>query len=159
MTAESEIGVRQAHLDMLNRYCHALDTRDWTLLSHLFADDAVFEGRMILEDGSPDPSGVRIESAAAIIGALTTIWSNLSATHHMISNHVMDVAPDGRTATGSCYIRAYHVGRGEKSHLFEESLGRFDFQTVRIGSEWKIRRWDENIMIMLGTREVFGHDV
>lgn len=159
MISDSEIGVRQAHLDLLNRYCHALDTRDWALLSSLFANDAVFEGRMILEDGSPDPSGVRIEGAAAIIGALTVIWTNLSATHHMISNHVLGIAPDRSIATGSCYIRAYHAGRGEKSHLFEESLGRFDFETVRIGTEWKIRRWVENIMIMLGTREVFGRDV
>lgn len=159
MTSDGEIGVRLAHLDVLNRYCHALDTRDWALLTSLFTEDVVFEARMLTQDGSPDPSAVRIEGAAALIGALTTIWNNLSATHHMISNHVMDIAADGRTVSGSCYIRAYHLGRGDKSHLFEESLGRFDFQTVLIGSEWKIRCWNENIMIMLGTREVFGHCV
>jgi hypothetical protein len=158
MMSDSEIAVRQAHLDMLNRYCHALDTRDWVLLASLFADDVIFEARMIREDGSPDPASVRMEGASTFIGALTAIWTNLSATHHMVSNHVMDIT-DGNKVTGSCYIRAYHLGRGEKSHLFEESLGRFNFETARIGSEWKIRRWDENIMIMLGTREVFGRDV
>ena len=157
--SESEIGVRQAHLDLLNRYCHALDTRDWTLLSSLFTDDVVFEAEMIKEDRSPDPDAVRIETSAALVGALTRIWTNLSATHHMVTNHVMEIAPDKSAVTGSCYIRAYHLGRDDKSHLFEESLGRFDFQTVRSGSAWRIRRWSENIMIMLGTREVFGHGV
>ena len=147
MMSDGEIGVRLAHLDLLNRYCHALDTRDFVLLAGLFEEDVVFEARMLTHDGSPDPNAVRIEGAAALVGALTTIWSNLSATHHMITNHVMDIAADRSMVTGSCYIRAYHLGRGDKSHLFEESLGRFDFQTVRIVSEWKIRRWSENIMI------------
>ena len=52
-------------------------------------------------------------------------------------------------------MRAHHVGNRERSHLFEESLGRFDFETVKHGGQWKIRRMEENIMVMLGTADAF----
>jgi hypothetical protein len=148
---------RQAHFDMLNRYCSALDTRDWKLLTSLFTEDALFTARM-MERGVAGPDDVKMKGRAEIIAQLMAIWENLSATHHMIGNQAVEIAPDLMTAKGSCYIRAYHAGTGKKSHLFEESLGRFDFETARMGAEWKIRRWDENIMVMLGTREVFGID-
>ena len=145
-----------AHVRLLNRYCHALDSCDWPLFTDLFAEEVVFAAR-VMQGRVPGPDDIRLEGRAALVGHISKTWRNLAATHHMISNHVVDPASDGGSATGSCYIRAYHAGAGERAHLFEESLGRFDFETVRIGSAWKIRRWDETIMIMLGTPEVFGH--
>jgi hypothetical protein len=148
---------RLAHLDLLNDYCRALDTRDWGLLASLFTDDAVFTARMVLPGNKPGPEDMRVEGPRGILGALQPIWDHLSATHHLNTNHVIAIAPDGKSGKGSCYLRAYHAGGGNKAHLYEESLGQFEFESVLVGSKWKIRRWNEMIMIMLGTREVFGH--
>ena len=148
---------RLAHIDMLNRYCHALDVRDWDLLRSLFTEDAIFSARRV-DRGVPGPDEAHIVGRHAIVDNLIGIWEHLASTHHMISNHVLDLAADGQTGKGSCYLRAYHLGGGDKSDLFEESLGRFDFETVLDGSTWRIRRWDEKIFVMLGTPKVFGHD-
>lgn len=144
------------HWELLCTYCHALDTADWALLGSILADDVVFSANL-MRGGQRGPDEIRLEGREAMVGHISGIWENLSATHHMISNHLVELDPGGHSARGSCYIRAYHAGAGERAHLFEESLGRFDFETVLEGSKWKIQGWDENIMIMLGTPEVFGH--
>src|SRR5262249_9192018 len=97
-----------------------------------------------------------LEGRDKIVTTIGAIIDSLSATHHLTSNYMLDLAPDGASADASCYFRAYHAGAGERAHLFEESLGRFDLKTVRLGAEWKIRRMEETIMIMLGTPEAFG---
>ncbi|MBW8753315.1 MAG: nuclear transport factor 2 family protein [Sphingomonadales bacterium] len=147
---------RQDHIDLMNRYAHALDVRDWDLLASLFTEDAGFRARMILEGGEPDADNTAVDGRDALVATLRTIWDGLSATHHMLSNYVVEPAADGATARASCYLRAHHVGNRERAHLFEESLGRFDFETVRTAEGWKIRRMAENLFVMLGTAEAFA---
>jgi 3-phenylpropionate/cinnamic acid dioxygenase small subunit len=146
---------RQAHIDLMNRYAHALDMRDWDLLASLFTADAGFRARVIRE-GVPEPDNTVMDGRDTIVSTLQAIWDGLSATHHMLSNYVVEPAADGGTARASCYLRAHHVGNRERAHLFEESLGRFDFDTVREGDGWKIRRMVENLFVILGTEEAFA---
>ena len=147
---------RQANIDLMNRYAHALDTRDWPLFEALFTEDAEFRARQYLENAVPGEDFLQQLGRETIVSAIRTIWDGLSATHHMLSNYVVELADDGRSARCSCYLRAHHVGNRERSHLFEESLGRFDFETVMEGGAWKIRRMDENIYVILGTEEAFA---
>ena len=149
---------RQAHIDLMNNYAHALDTRDWALLASLFTGDAQFVARQYLEDSVPGPDFQTTDGGDAIVSFIRKTWEGLSATHHMLSNYVVNFATDGSSAKASCYLRAHHVGNRERSHLFEESLGRFDFHTVREGGSWKIHKMEENIFIMLGTAEAFAPD-
>ena len=152
--AEAVAVDRQAHVDLLNRYAHALDGRDWTALAALFTEDAAFSFARSLGFGEGETDKALIEGRDALVAMISASIESLSATHHLLSNHVVDV--DGETARASCYFRAYHAGKGERAHLFEESLGRFDLVTVRVGDGWKIRRMHEAIMIMLGTADAFG---
>jgi 3-phenylpropionate/cinnamic acid dioxygenase small subunit len=146
---------QQAHIDLMNRYAHALDMRDWALLASLFTDDASFRAREIRE-GIAEADNTAMDGRETIVTTLQAIWGGLSATHHMLSNYVVEPAPDGMTARASCYLRAHHVGNRERAHLFEESLGRFDFETLRDGDGWKIRRMAENLFVILGTAEAFA---
>jgi hypothetical protein len=146
--------VQQAHIDLMNQYAHALDVRDWDLLASLFTADASFRAREI-RAGVAQPDNTAMDGRDAILSTLRMIWDGLSATHHMLSNYVVEPAADGMTAQASCYLRAHHVGNRERSHLFEESLGRFDFATVRIGEQWKIRGMEENLFVILGTADAF----
>ena len=146
----------QANIDLMNRYAHALDVRDWDLFDSLFTDDAEFYARQYLENAVPGEDFISLAGREAIASSIRTIWDGLSATHHMLSNYVVELAADGRSARTSCYLRAHHVGNRERSHLFEESLGRFDFRTVLEEDAWKISRMDENIFVILGTQDAFA---
>lgn len=155
-TATLQPDPHQANVDLMNRYAHALDVRDWDLFASLFTEDAEFFARQYEENAVPGEDFMTLSGRDAIVASLRGVWDGLSATHHNLSNHVVDVSADRRSARISCYLRAHHVGNRERSDLFEESLGRFDFQTELVGSDWKIRRMDENIFVILGTEEAFA---
>ena len=146
----------QANVDLMNAYAHALDTRDWALFTSLFTADTSFAMREWADNAAPGEWAFEIKGRDALVANIRGIWDGLSATHHFLSNYVVDPAADGMSARASCYLRAHHVGNRERSHLFEESLGRFDFETVCDGGAWKIRRMEENIFIMLGTADAFA---
>ena len=146
---------RLALIDLLNRYCDALDLRDWERLRGYFTDDAVLKARMV-ERGVRGPEINHVVGADQIIAMIQAMWQGIASTHHFVTNHRLEVAADGASASGTCRLRAYHAGGGAKAHLFEESLAQFDFEAVKVGAEWKVRHWDEAIFIMLGTDEVFG---
>lgn len=146
----------QANIDMMNAYAHALDVRDWDLFASLFTEDTEFAARQYLENSVPGEDFMLVKGRDALVATLQKTWEGLSATHHMLSNYVVNIAPDTASAEASCYMRAHHIGNRERSHLFEESMGRFDFKTVRREGGWKIRRMDENIFIMLGTADAFA---
>ena len=153
-TFDSDATVRQAHIDLFNRYAHALDGRDWDALARLFTGDASFSFARSLGFGAGEADKASIEGRDQLVAMIRGAIESMSATHHLLSNHVVDA--EGESASASCYFRAYHAGQGERAHLFEESLGRFDIATVRVGADWRIRRMHENIMIMLGSADAFG---
>ena len=146
----------QANVDLMNAYAHALDSRDWALFASLFTEVTVFAMREWGENAVPKDWAFEIKGRDALVANIRGIWEGLSATHHFLSNYVVEPARDGSSAKASCYLRAHHVGNRERSHLYEESLGRFDFATVLEHGVWKIARMEENIFIMLGTADAFA---
>jgi hypothetical protein len=154
--ATSSDSPRDANIDLLSRYALAVHKRDWAAMAELFTPDAAFTARRTLGFGGGEEVAFSAETPAKIVEATAQPIEGLGESHVIITNHVVDPAPDNASAAVSCYFRAYHAGKGERAHLFEESLGRFELETVRVGSAWKIRRMDEIVMIMLGTAEVFG---
>ena len=147
---------RQSNIDLLHRYAHAVHKRDWPLLASLFTPDAIFSAKQTFGFGGREEPAFTVKGPDKIVEATAQPITSLSETHVLISNHLVDLAADNASADVSCYFRAYHAGKGECTHLFEESLGRFELTTVRVGSAWKIQRLDEIVMIMLGTTDVFA---
>ncbi len=154
---EASLIVREAHIDLFNRYADALDQRNWPTLTSLFTEDSAFGYSRSLGFDAGEAEHDLFEGRDNIVATISRLIESLSATHHFMSNYVVDADPGGNSARASAYFRAYHAGKGARAHLFEESLGRFDLETVRIRSEWKIRRMHEVIMIMLGTSDAFGY--
>ncbi|MDG2002247.1 MAG: nuclear transport factor 2 family protein [Novosphingobium sp.] len=159
MTGTHAIDGMQANIDLMNAYAHALDTRDWTLFASLFTEDTEFAARQYEENSVPGPDFMKVKGCAKLTATLQATWDGLSATHHMLSNYVVKLAEDGASAQASCYMRAHHVGNRERSHLFEESLGRFDLKTVLQDGSWKVARMEENIFVMLGTADAFANPI
>lgn len=161
MTKAAQAGsdAHQANIDLMNQYAHALDVRDWKLFASLFTEDTEFAARQWEENAVPGPDFMNVKGRDELTSTLQQTWEGLSATHHFLSNYVVNLAEDRSSAEASCYMRAHHVGNRERSHLFEESLGRFDLKTVLEAGSWKIARMEENIFVMLGTAEAFANPI
>jgi hypothetical protein len=153
---ETETAARLTQIDLLNRYAHAMDGRNWPALAALFTEDGILAARYVHFSGGPTTEPLSVQGPEKIVKFLSTMLDTMRATHYMMSNYVVDIDPSGASATVSCYFRAYHAGKDERAHLFEESLGRFDLTTARTGSQWKIRWLQESNMISLGTQEAWG---
>lgn len=152
---EREARARQAHIDLLNRYAEAMDTRDWSAMKALYTEDASFGARRILVDGTTTER-MEIAGPDKFVPFFATMLETMQASHYALSNHRFDIAEDGTTASASCYFRAYHTGKDDRAHLYEESLGRFNLTSVQVGGEWKIGWMEEVNMISLGTQEAWG---
>jgi hypothetical protein len=136
---------RQAITDLFNRYVDALDYKRWSDLDEMFEPDATaswFENQWS-------------QNSRAEIVKFIRSWVEEVKTHHILGNYTATV--NGDTAEGSCRVRAHHAGVGDRSHLFEETLGVFSARLVRRGNGWRIVHFGEELMVMLGTFEVFGN--
>jgi SnoaL-like domain len=135
---------RQAITDVFNRFVDALDYKRWGDLDEMFEPDATaswFKNQWS-QNGRQE-----------IIPFIRS-WVEQVNTHHVLGNYVASI--DGDTATGSCRVRAHHAGTGDRAHLFEETLGVFSARFVRRGDDWRITHFSEELLVMLGTFDVFG---
>ncbi len=110
--------------DLLLRYGRALDTRDSALLETCFTNDAV-----LAYDGSPVATRAEfVERAKGL--------TKFVATHHMITNILVELAGDRATSTS--YAHAQHV-RGE-AELRETYLigGTYTDELARTNVGWRI---------------------
>ncbi|MFI9560225.1 nuclear transport factor 2 family protein [Nonomuraea endophytica] len=129
---------------MFNRYADALDHRDWNLLEGLFTEDVTTDWF----------GAYQVSGRAEVIAYISELIGRTARTHHLLGNYTADI--HGDTAEASVRVRAYHVGDGERAHLFEESLAGFEASVVRTAEGWRFSRFDERLYVMLGTQEVFG---
>ncbi len=96
MSTCETLWAREQIRDRLHLYCHGIDRRDWALVRSCFADDHVHN-----HGGFNGSADAFVEFASAV---LTTI----PATHHSISNVIIDLAADGMSAETQANFVAYH---------------------------------------------------
>lgn len=82
-------------MDVIHRYCHAVDRRRWALMDHVFHPDATYKFFSI-EGTWRD-----------FVGAAKGLIDPMGPTHHQVSN--ITVRFDGDTAWSETYLRAYHL--------------------------------------------------
>ncbi|GAB3159470.1 hypothetical protein GCM10027290_64420 [Micromonospora sonneratiae] len=144
MSPTTKLDDRFEIVELFNRYADALDHRRWSDLPDLFTEDVTTEW-----------FGVhRVDGRDNVVAFISDLVGKVARTHHILGNHRVDV--DGDTATASARVRAYHVGAGDRAHLFEESLAGFETRVVRTGTGWRFSHFAEPLYVMLGTQEVFG---
>jgi hypothetical protein len=119
---------KQEISDLVMRYCHALDTRDWDLLERCFAPDIVFEG-----EGLPTGQGF-----AQIRDTISTALSGLDQSQHYVSNLRIDL--HGDKAFLECYLQAQHVrsSAGPDSNFLVAGIYRDE--VVRTNGSWRFTR-------------------
>jgi len=127
---------------VVNRYCRALDTKNWTALRDVFLDDAT--ARL----GQP-PILTGID---AITGRIRTALGGLDESQHLVGNHEVNVAGD--TATHRCYLQAQHVREvagGGPNYIV---AGRYEDQFERVDAGWRIRHRTLTVMWTEGNQAV-----
>ncbi|MEU2249806.1 nuclear transport factor 2 family protein [Streptomyces sp. NPDC019224] len=122
----------QARLGALvDRFVSGLDHVD-----PAWADEAWYRS-LFTEDIVLDmPNGVHqgIAGVPEFFGVPKKQWAR---THHMTSNHIVEVT--GGTATGRANVQATHVPHGPDSPLFTGGA-RYEFEAVRTPHGWRISR-------------------
>ena len=113
-------------LQVVLRYCRALDTKDWPLLGSVFTPDA-----------TADLSGpALLEGIDAIRARVRAVLDHLDLSQHLVGNHEVHVDGDG--ATHRCYLQAQHVRRAAAEGPNYIVAGRYEDRLARTEVGWRI---------------------
>ena len=107
------------------KYCWALDERDWDSLSEVFSSDAY------AKYGVTEHKGID-----SIIEKCQKALLPLDFSHHMVTNHVVEL--EGDEATCKCYFQAQHVRNSTPGGVNFIIAGKYEDELIRINGEWKI---------------------
>ncbi|HET6811413.1 MAG TPA: nuclear transport factor 2 family protein [Acidimicrobiales bacterium] len=134
MLSLQEISDRLEIQDLLVRYSHAVDSRDWDAFERVFTEDAVID---YTEMGGPR-GGVK-ETRAFLESAMPMF----SSFQHMIANTVLELDGDTARARTICH-NPMVLDRGEgQTHVFFCGLWYRDV-LVRTPQGWRIKdRYEE----------------
>ena len=92
----------RAVINLVSRYCWALDAKRFDELHNVFTPDAF----AIL-------GGTECHGIDAIIKRISSALTRLDVSHHLVGSHLVEV--DGDRATHQCYLQAQHVLRAPKA--------------------------------------------
>ena len=109
--------------DLIGRYCMFFDDEDWAALDELWTDDAAF----VVEDRA-------FEGRTVLMDFLSTCLPAGYRTKHMISRPVVELGPDGTSATARTDVVWIAAN-------FENTIvGRYNDQLVKTDTGWKFLR-------------------
>jgi len=112
--------------DLLHRFARTLDTRDFSAYVDLYDEDGVIE--------LPQPKGGTWTMTRAQMSTKVPLsLARYSATHHISSNHEIEIRGD--SATSRSYLQAVHVGPRPSEHW--DAGGWYDCRYRRTPSGWK----------------------
>jgi 3-phenylpropionate/cinnamic acid dioxygenase small subunit len=137
---------RQAIVDVCTSYALALDSRDWARLRACFTEDAV------ADYGDSGAS----EGYEAIETTCRAALEPLSASQHLLGNHLVRLEGDGADST--CYFQAQHVMEGLAAGTQYVVAGRYDDRLVRTPSGWRISHRTLSVMWTSGNPDVLARD-
>ena len=132
---------RQHIQDLMVRYCHALDERDWPAFHALFTADARLDFRAF-----GGPAGSAAELADYLAGAL----ASMRGCQHTISTSRVDLDGDEARARTAAQVMMVSAGPQGQDHVLFAGLWYRD-HLVRSPDGWRIRErvqeyaWTHNL--------------
>ena len=115
--------------DVQLRYATGLDSRDWALFRSCFADEIETDFTSVF-GGTP-----RKTTADKWTEAARRTIVGLTATQHMITNHVINV--EGDTATCVAYVQARHYLPNDTGDSIQTMFGYYTNGFIRTRAGWK----------------------
>ncbi|MCP2289456.1 nuclear transport factor 2 family protein [Nocardia amikacinitolerans] len=146
MLSLQEISDRLEIQDLMVRYSHAVDTRQWDLLDEIFTADATIDYTAM-----GGPAG----DLASTKQFLATVMPNFPAFQHLVSNSSITV--DGDTATARTMCHNPMLVAGEKGTQSLMLCGLWYLDTfARVDGLWRIRQRVEEKSYMFLAQPVNG---
>jgi hypothetical protein len=124
-----EISDRLEIEQLLIRYCHAIDQRDWDAYRAVYTADAV------IDDVSAGPGN----SVDDMVKFLTRALENVPLIQHAISTSLIHIDGDSGTAKTICHCPVVLDRGGGQTQMFFQGLW-YDDELLRTPSGWKISR-------------------
>ena len=118
-------------MQLLQRYCEALDQKDYDLLSEVFQPEARLSYSMDIEGSAP------FVSPSDMVQAFRDFNQVFYVTQHLLGPPLIEVRGDAACSTTS--LRAMHVQRsrdGQKNKWLV--YGTYRDQHTRMASGWRI---------------------
>lgn len=127
MLTLGELSDRFEIQELLSAYCHAIDSRDWDALDHLFTRDAKID-----YSATGGIKGSLLEIKAFLASTLPLF----KATQHFVTNPMIRI--DGNTANvRSLLFNPVTIERDGAAHTFFVGAWYVDV-LKRVGSRWRI---------------------
>jgi hypothetical protein len=142
MSVENRLAVH----DVMHRYALAIDTRNWTLLETVFADQVTADFQSF---GSKE---IFEGPAARWIDNIRLTIQGMDATQHMMGNHLYEISGD--RARGTTYIRALHVCKNDWGDDTYTVGGHYTVEMVRGPEGWRIAKYTLQVTWHNGNRQV-----
>lgn len=130
---------------VMNKYCTAIDLRDWGLLASCFSEDLVADFRSF---GASELVKGRDAWVAAVRGTV----GGLDATQHLTSNHVYELKGDDANFTA--YVQAVHVLANEFGDSEYTIGGYYKCSLTRREDDWAIKNYSLNVTWQRGNRHI-----
>ncbi|MEV6067361.1 nuclear transport factor 2 family protein [Nocardia sp. NPDC052001] len=130
MLSLQEISDRMEIEDLMVRYSHAVDTKQWELLDEIFTADAHIDYTAM-----GGPAG----DVASTKAFLATVMPNFTAFQHLIANSAIKVDGDTATARTMCHNPMVVAGADGLPRLMLCGLWYHD-SFVRVDDQWRISR-------------------
>ncbi|MBC3841599.1 nuclear transport factor 2 family protein [Streptacidiphilus sp. 4-A2] len=130
-----EMSDRMEIQDLLVRYAHAVDTRDWALFRGLFTEDAVVDYTAFGGPRGP------VEQVVAFLDSVLPLFT---ATQHLVANCAIDLDGDRATARTMCHNpMALPAEAGAEPRLLVCGLWYRD-TLLRTADGWRLRERAED---------------
>ena len=118
------LAAREAIRDVACRYSRGVDRLDPEVMKSAYWPDAI------------DDHGVFVGNAWEFVDHCMVSHRRFRSTMHCIFNHLIELDPDGITATGEVYNVSYLVS--PDGSVIDTWLGRYLDRYERRGDEWRI---------------------
>jgi 3-phenylpropionate/cinnamic acid dioxygenase small subunit len=124
-----EISDRLEINDLLARYCHALDRKDWPAFRAVFSEDAILDFTAF---GGPRGGVGDIEAF------LAPVLDSLGGSQHTVSTVMVDLDGDLAEARSAAIVPLTMVSGEAGEHTVFNGLW-YEDRLVRTSSGWRIR--------------------
>ena len=133
-----------AIVQLIQRYAHAVDRRDWQTVQACLALEAV-----------ADYGAGPIVGSAAIVAEIERVESRFVATQHFLAAPL--VTSEGTVARASSYAIATHVSGSPGASTYFRVGSRYDDVLGRDGDGWRISRRTAEILWSEGNSPVTAY--
>ncbi len=135
---------REEIKQVLIKYAHACDRRNWALCDEVFAADVE------VKYGSE----YQFNGREAVVEMLQSNLGGCGPSQHLLGN--FSIRFDEETAYSSCYVRAAHAGAADKKGELYEVWAEYKDELRCVDDHWLIVKREMLVYNELGNRDVLA---